>query len=87
MENSLFISATEKVALLIGNDKYTNLSDLKTPRSDVVTVASILKTIGFKVIALHNLTLNEMRNAVHEFCKLLPEGGYGKIIVFSYYYF
>jgi uncharacterized caspase-like protein len=87
MENSLFISATEKVALLIGNDTYTNVSDLNTPRSDVATIASILKDIGFKVIALHNLTLNEMRNAVREFCKLLPEGGYGKTIVFSYYYF
>jgi hypothetical protein len=45
----------------------------------VATIASILKDIGFKVIALHNLTLSEMRNAVHEFCQLLPQGGYGMI--------
>jgi hypothetical protein len=75
----LFISATEKVALLIGNDTYTDLSDLNTPSNDVATIASILKDIGFKVIALHNLTLSEMRNAVREFCQLLPQGGYGKM--------
>jgi hypothetical protein len=78
MKNSLHVSATEKVALLIGNDKYTELSDLNTPSNDVATIAAILKDIGFKVLALHNLTLNEMRNAVREFCQLLPEGGYGK---------
>jgi hypothetical protein len=83
LENLLFISATEKVALLIGNDTYADLSGLNTPRSDVATIASILKDIGFKVIALHNLTLNEMRNAVHEFCQLLPQEGYGKT---SFYY-
>lgn len=70
-------TATEKVALLIGNDTYKDLSDLNTPSNDVATIAAILKDIGFKVIALHNLTLSEMRNALHEFCQLLPKGGYG----------
>jgi uncharacterized caspase-like protein len=67
------------VALLIGNDTYTDLSDLNTPSNDVATIASILNDIGFKVIALHNLTLSEMRNAVREFCQLLPQKGYGRI--------
>jgi mucosa-associated lymphoid tissue lymphoma translocation protein 1 len=70
-------TATEKVALLIGNDTYKDLSGLNTPSNDVATIAAILKDIGFKVIAFHNLTLIEMRNAVHEFCQLLPQGGYG----------
>jgi hypothetical protein len=77
-----YISATEKVALLIGNDTYKDLSDLNTPSNDVATIAAILKDIGFKVIALHNLTLSEMRNALHEFCQLLPKGGYGKTLCF-----
>ena len=72
------ISAKEKVALLIGNDVYCNLSNLKSPRNDVVTIAQILKEIGFKVITLHNLTLHEMRGALKIFCSLVPEGGYGK---------
>lgn len=67
------------MALLIGNDTYTDLSDLNTPSNDVATIASILKDIGFKVIALRNLTLGEMRNAVREFCQLLPQDGYGEI--------
>lgn len=77
-----YISATEKVALLIGNDTYKDLSGLNTPSNDVATIAAILKDIGFKVIAFHNLTLIEMRNAVHEFCQLLPQGGYGKSLYF-----
>jgi len=77
-----YISATEKVALLIGNDTYKDLSGLNTPSNDVATIAAILKDIGFKVIALHNLTLIEMRNALHEFCQLLPQGGYGKSFCF-----
>lgn len=70
------------MALLIGNDTYKDLSDLNTPSNDVATIAAILKDIGFKVIALHNLTLNEMRNAVHEFCQLLPQQGYGNMCFF-----
>jgi hypothetical protein len=71
------------VALLIGNDTYKDLSDLNRPSNDVATIAAILRDIGFKVIALHNLTLIEMRNAVLQFCRLLPQGGYGK----SFYFF
>ncbi|KAJ4434542.1 hypothetical protein ANN_23104, partial [Periplaneta americana] len=70
------LRATEKVALLIGNDLYNELTPLHTPRNDVVTIANILKDAEFKVIALHNLTLQEMRNAVSLFCKLLPDGAY-----------
>ncbi|KAJ9593533.1 hypothetical protein L9F63_014926, partial [Diploptera punctata] len=70
------LTAKEKVALLIGNDVYCNLTALHSPRNDVVTIAQILRKIGFKVIALHNLTLLEMRNALKKFSSLVPEGGY-----------
>lgn len=70
------LTAKEKVALLIGNDVYCNLNNLKSPRNDVITIAQILERIGFKVIALHNLTLHEMRSALKIFCSLVPEGGY-----------
>ena len=72
------LSAKEKVALLIGNDVYCNLGNLKSPRYDVITIAQILRRLGFKVIALHNLTLHEMRSALKIFSSLVPEGGYGK---------
>nr|CAD7408934.1 unnamed protein product [Timema cristinae] len=71
-------TASEKVALLIGNDVYENMGRLNTPSNDVISVAKILHQIGFKVIALHNLTLTEMRNAIKEFCNLLSRGVYGK---------
>nr|CAD7568965.1 unnamed protein product [Timema californicum] len=70
-------TASEKVALLIGNDVYENMGRLNTPSNDVISVATILHQIGFKVIALHNLTLTEMRNAIKEFCNLLSRGVYG----------
>ncbi|KAG8232773.1 hypothetical protein J437_LFUL012913 [Ladona fulva] len=54
---------------------------MKTPTSDVETLAKILEKLKFKVVALRNLTALEMRNALHKFCKMLLEGTY---VVFYY---
>lgn len=73
--------ASAKLALLVGNEKYDNLMNLHTPSNDVVTIAPILMQLGFHVVALHNLTLIEMRNAFIWFCQLIPQNAY----VFIYY--
>ncbi|XP_049962468.1 mucosa-associated lymphoid tissue lymphoma translocation protein 1 homolog isoform X1 [Schistocerca serialis cubense] len=79
-----------KVALLIGNNSYervnaslptatenSRLTDLIMPCNDVETLSSILSKMGFRVLAFHNLTKTEMRNAVKLFCNMLQEGSYG----------
>lgn len=66
-----------KLALLIANQLYDNLNPLYTPENDVKTLADLLQDLGFSVIALQNLNLVEMRNAIHTFAKILPRDAYG----------
>ncbi|XP_071439554.1 mucosa-associated lymphoid tissue lymphoma translocation protein 1-like [Hetaerina americana] len=68
--------AKEKFALLIGNDEYENHDHLNTPSSDVATLSNIFTELQFKVVALKNLTLKEMRNALKHFCEMLPPDAY-----------
>ncbi|GFT10885.1 mucosa-associated lymphoid tissue lymphoma translocation protein 1 [Nephila pilipes] len=71
--------AEEKFAFLIANDKYKfEASDkkLKTPPVDVIDLAKLLKSSDFKVIALRNLGLKEMKSAFKAFCKLLKVNSY-----------
>ncbi|XP_031573654.1 mucosa-associated lymphoid tissue lymphoma translocation protein 1 homolog [Actinia tenebrosa] len=69
---------SDKIALLIGNKDYKNgkLSKLYHPTNDVCDLAGMLRSIGFKVVSLVDLTLAEMRFAVQQFCKLLDKDMY-----------
>lgn len=69
----------DKVALLIGNkdyEHYEKLGKLYHPTNDVRDIAGVLQSIGFKVISLVNLTLDEMRHALHLFAIMLDSGVY-----------
>lgn len=70
-------SATDKVALLIGNLSYQNHPQLKAPMVDVYDLTNLLRQLNFKVVSLLDLTESEMRNAVDEFLLLLHKGVYG----------
>lgn len=67
-----------KVALLIGNKDYGHqqLGKLFHPINDVCDFTGRLINMGFKVVSLVNLTLEEMRKALTEFCMLLVEDTY-----------
>uniref|UniRef100_A0A8C2WDZ7 MALT1 paracaspase n=1 Tax=Cyclopterus lumpus TaxID=8103 RepID=A0A8C2WDZ7_CYCLU len=78
--NSLVVSsltATDKVALLIGNLSYQNHPQLKAPMVDVYDLTNLLRQLNFQVVSLLDLTESEMRNAVDEFLLLLHKGVYG----------
>ncbi|XP_067665150.1 mucosa-associated lymphoid tissue lymphoma translocation protein 1 homolog isoform X2 [Haliotis asinina] len=74
-------SATDKVALLIGNYNYRCEISLKAPKTDIQILSDIFRRLDFKVVSLLNLTLTEMKAAVDEFCELLGDG------VYSVFYF
>ena len=67
-------SATDKVALLIGNDDYMNETQLKAPKNDVYLMAEKFRSLDFKVVSLLNLTKIEMLAAIREFVLLLGKG-------------
>lgn len=73
----IFVSATDKVALLIGNLNYTNHPNLMAPVMDVHELANLLQQLGFRVVSLLDLTKEEMVAAIEKFTQLLDRGVYG----------
>ncbi len=64
----------EYYALVIGNQNYQNLTNLKTPENDARTVADILqKKYGFKTQLLLNSTRYEMLSALNSLRAQLTE--------------
>ena len=78
--------ATDKVALLIGNQDYTaNFPDgfqgqgtLKHTIADTRTLGSLLhrEDMGFNVLSFANLSRDEMEKSIIEYLNLLSEGCY-----------
>lgn len=73
-----FVSATDKVALLIGNLNYLNHPGLMAPVMDVHKLANLLQQLGFRVVSLLDLTREEMLAAIDKFIQLLDRGVYGE---------
>ncbi|XP_061577845.1 mucosa-associated lymphoid tissue lymphoma translocation protein 1 [Cololabis saira] len=71
------LTATDKVALLIGNLNYSNHPDLMAPIMDVHELANLLQQLGFRVVSLLDLTVEEMQAAIDKFIQLLDRGVYG----------
>ncbi|XP_070686725.1 mucosa-associated lymphoid tissue lymphoma translocation protein 1 [Pempheris klunzingeri] len=70
-------TATDKVALLIGNLNYSNHPGLMAPLMDVHELANLLQQLGFRVVSLLDLTREEMLAAIDKFIQLLDRGVYG----------
>ncbi|XP_011864707.1 PREDICTED: mucosa-associated lymphoid tissue lymphoma translocation protein 1-like isoform X2 [Vollenhovia emeryi] len=69
--------AVAKIALIIANDNYEYHTCLETPKNDAAKIGNLLKEIGFKVICLVNLSLQQTKNALKIFGEALTEGVYG----------
>ncbi|XP_071020414.1 mucosa-associated lymphoid tissue lymphoma translocation protein 1-like [Oncorhynchus clarkii lewisi] len=70
------LTATDKVALLIGNLNYSHHPDLMAPTMDVQELANLLQQLGFRVVSLLDLTREEMLAAIDKFLLLLDRGVY-----------
>ncbi len=67
------ISKQKRVALVIGNGAYTNISPLKNPTNDAKLMAKELRALGFEVIERTDITRDEMKEAVYNFGDRLRE--------------
>lgn len=74
----VFVLATGKVALLVGNNRYQHHPNLLAPVRDVFELSRLLKHLGFQVVSLLDLNKAEMATAVSRFLQLLGKGVYGK---------
>src|SRR6266851_3336185 len=60
--------ADKRVALVIGNSSYRNVTKLNNPANDAAAVAAMFKSAGFdSVDSKLNLSANEMRKTLREF--------------------
>jgi hypothetical protein len=71
-----------RIALVIGNDSYQNVSPLKNARSDAKAIAAELKTVGFEVTLKQDLTQKMMKSALRDF-KAQVAGGDEVVFYFS----
>ncbi|MET0277271.1 MAG: caspase family protein [Pseudorhodoplanes sp.] len=60
-------AAAQRVALVIGNSDYKNVTALKNPVNDATDIGTALSRMEFTVTTLTNGTAEEMRRAVAEF--------------------
>ncbi|MGH1423944.1 MAG: caspase family protein, partial [Pseudooceanicola sp.] len=58
--------AGDRIALVIGNDRYANLRDLKNAGADADSVADALEALGFTVFRERNRDLRRMRRALED---------------------
>ncbi|XP_030622573.1 mucosa-associated lymphoid tissue lymphoma translocation protein 1 [Chanos chanos] len=70
------LMASDKVALLIGNLNYAQHPGLMAPTMDVHQLSNLLQQLGFRVVSLLDLTLDEMHAAIDKFLQLLDRGVY-----------
>uniref|UniRef100_A0A8D8XA77 Mucosa-associated lymphoid tissue lymphoma translocation protein 1 homolog n=1 Tax=Cacopsylla melanoneura TaxID=428564 RepID=A0A8D8XA77_9HEMI len=73
--------ASCKMALLVANDAYLYMQNLKTPCSDIARIATILESLDFVVFAVCNLTKAETVRYLDQFCTMVPPKAY----LFFYY--
>lgn len=69
--------AQAKIALLIANSNYQREPKLPLTINDAARMGTLLKQLGFHIICLQNLTLEEMDKAISLFCTALKPGSYG----------
>lgn len=69
--NSLY--ASERIALVVGNSDYINVSQLANPGSDAALMTSTLESVGFEVTLVSDADLRGLRKALTEFGRKLRE--------------
>src|SRR5260221_12138804 len=57
----------QRVALVIGNSNYQNVSQLPNPANDAKAVAQLLNAAGFEVISATDLSHNQMIEVMQDF--------------------
>ncbi len=66
--------AAKRVALVIGNDDYVQVTDLKKAVSDARAIGATLGSVGYEVIVAENVTRREMNRQLQHFASQLDVG-------------
>jgi uncharacterized caspase-like protein len=74
----------QRVALVIGNSNYQNVARLENPDRDAQSVAELLNSAGFDVIAATDLTQNDLIKVVQNFSAKIAERGPNTVAMIYY---
>lgn len=66
-----------RIALVIGNSNYLNVSKLNNPKNDANDIEGVLHKLNFDVTKVMDASLIEIQNAVNNFLKALDEYAVG----------
>jgi uncharacterized caspase-like protein len=69
--------AARRLALVIGNSTYQNVSELTNPQNDAADIAEKLRNLSFDVMLGTNLTREQMHEAFDKFAQELAPGDEG----------
>jgi uncharacterized caspase-like protein len=76
--------AQSKMALVLGNSKYSNLPALVNPANDALLLSENLQKLGFTVTALTDQTQSQMKSAIAHFTQSVTVAG-GDAIALLYF--
>ncbi len=72
----------KRLALVIGNSKYTHIDSLPNPVNDADSMERTLDDLGFEVLAFKDLEYREMNDAINSFAKKLQSKKYEAALFF-----
>jgi raffinose/stachyose/melibiose transport system substrate-binding protein len=61
------VAINRRIALVVGNGAYEQVSDLANPTNDAEAISGKLQGLGFEVLTATNLDLAGMRDSLHRF--------------------
>lgn len=65
-----------KIAILIGNNNYKNLSNLATPSTDCDMLANSLRSLGFIAITIKNVKTDILKRVLDKIFNCIPNDSY-----------
>jgi hypothetical protein len=74
----------QRVALVIGNSHYQNVTQLPNPANDAKAVAELLNSAGFEVIAATDLDHNQMIQVIQDFSAEIAGRGQNTVAMIYY---
>ena len=78
------IQAEQRVALVIGNSNYQNVTPLSNAVNDAKAMARLLNAAGFEVISATDLRQNEMIQVVQDFSSRIADRGPNTVAMVYY---
>lgn len=76
------IGGNDRLAVVIGNNKYQHVSELTTPVNDAKAMQTALEELGFDVLPYFNTKKKELNNIIGTIVKKVKDKKYGTVLIY-----